>query len=293
MTFPKNNIENIVSELQSGVKMIALVAPSFIVDFKYPDILFQLRKLGFDKATELTFGAKMINREYHKKLKNTKGLIIASPCPGIVQMILGKYPQYKSNLINVDSPMVATAKICKKYFPKHKTCFLSPCDFKKLEVEKTPEVDYVIDYTQLKELFKKFKITPKCSGDECALFNKFYNDYTKVYPLSGGLGKTAHIKGIVKEDEVLVVDGINKVMKFLDNPDPKIKFLDVLFCNGGCIGGPHTNKKLTIPQKRSKVLKYLNTSKDEDIPEDRKGLINKASGIKFKGAVWWDKKESK
>jgi len=291
MVFRKNNIDKIVSELQKGVKMIALVAPSFVVDFKYPKIISKLKNLGFDKVTELTFGAKMINREYHKKLKSVKGLVIASPCPGVVQTVIGKYPQYKKNLIKVDSPMIATAKICKKHFPKHKTVFISPCDFKKIETQKTKEVDYVIDYVQLKELFKRFKVSSACKGDKCALFDKFYNDYTKVYPLSGGLGKTAHLKGIVKKEEVLTIDGIDKVLKFLDNPDPKIKFLDVLFCEGGCIGGPHTNQKLTIPQKRKLVFDYLNESNDEDIPEESKGLIRKASGLKFKGDVWWETKK--
>jgi len=76
-------------------------------------------------------------------------------------------------------------------------------------------------------------------------------------------------------------------MKFLDNPDPKVKFLDCLFCVGGCIGGPHTSKVLTIAQKRKKVLDYLKSARAEDIPESRKGLIKKASGLKFKGKVWF------
>jgi len=280
----KNDISEIVSRLKRE-KVIAMIAPSFPAEFSYPSLLNRLRVLGFDKSVELTFGAKMINREYHKQLKKSKGLLISSACPGVVQTIISKYPQYKKNLIKVDSPMVATAKICKKWFPKHKTCFISPCDFKKIEAEKSKYVDYVIDYEQLRVLFKGRKIE-KC-GDKC-LFNRFYNDYTKVYPLSGALGKTAHLKGVIKEDEIFVADGIKKIMKFLDNPDPKIKFMDVLFCVGGCIGGPHTSKKWTIAQKRKKIFDYLEKSNDEDIPEDRKGLIKAAKGVKFNGTWWFD-----
>lgn len=279
----KNNIDKIKKVLKTS-KMIAMIAPSFPVEFSYPSILNRLKKLGFDKVVELTFGAKMVNRDYHKKLKNAKKMLIGSACPGIVSTIINKYPQYKNNLIRVDSPMVATGKICKKWFPRHKTCFISPCDFKKIEAEKTEFVDYVIDYHQLKELFKNQKIG-KCD-DKC-LFNKFYNDYTKIYPLSGGLGKTAHLKGVIRQEEIFVADGINKILKFLENPDPKIKFLDVLFCIGGCIGGPRTSKKLTIPQKRKKILTYLEKSNDEDIPEERKGLIEKAKGIEFSNDVYW------
>ena len=247
-----------------------MVAPSFVTDFEYPCFMQQLYDLGFDKTTELTFGAKMINRDYHKKLKKAKSLVIASPCPGIITTIKSKYPQYAKNLIKVDSPVVAMAKICRKHFSKHKLVFISPCDFKKTEVNESPYIDGIIDYEQLRVLFKKYKIKKrKCD----ILFNKFYNDYTKIYPLSGGLGKTAQVKHILKQDEVAVIDGIKKVMKFLDNPDPKVKFLDCLFCIGGCIGGPHTNKKLTIAQKRKTVLDYLDFARSEDIPENRKGLI--------------------
>ena len=282
----KNNIPIIEKQLRAKtVKLLAMVAPSFVTDFEYPCFVQKLYDLGFDKTSELTFGAKMINREYYKKLKKAKGLVIASPCPGIVTTIKNKYPQYVKNLIRVDSPVVAMAKVCRRHFPKHKIVFISPCDFKKVEINACPHIDGIIDYDQLRGLFRKYKIkTRRCD----ILFNKFYNDYTKIYPLSGGLAKTAKVKGILKPEEILIVDGVKKVMKFLDNPDPKIKFLDVLFCNGGCIGGPHTSKKLTLPQKRKRVLNYLKEAKQEDIPENRKGLIKKAKGIKFSGKVWFD-----
>jgi iron only hydrogenase large subunit-like protein len=273
----KNNIKKILEELKHK-KMVALVAPSFVVDFDYPKIIYQLRKLGFDKVVELTFGAKMVNREYHKVLGNSKGLVIASACPGIVNTIKNTLPQYKDNLILVDSPMIAMAKICKKHFSKHKTVFISPCDFKKIEAEKSKYVDYVIDYSQLRELVKSIKAKKSVYKKE--MFDKFYNDYTKIYPLSGGLTKTAHLKGVIKKNEVLVVDGIKGVIAFLKKPNPKIRFLDVLFCEGGCIGGPYTSKK-SIGKKREMVIKYMNSSKQKDIPENRKGLLKNADGIDF------------
>lgn len=281
----KNNLSEIEPKLRAKtVKLLAMVAPSFVSDFEYPCIVQKLYDLGFDKITELTFGAKMINRDYHKILKKSKGLVIASPCPGIVTTVKNKYPQYAKNLIKVDSPMAAMGKICRKHYPKHKIVFISPCDFKKTEANACPFVDYVIDYEQLRVLFKKYKIKKRRCD---VLFDKFYNDYTKIYPLSGGLGKTANIKGILKENEIVVIDGIKKVVQFLDNPNPKVRFLDCLFCIGGCIGGPHTSKKLTIAQKRKKVLTYLKEAKSEDIPENRKGLIKKATGLKFSGKVWF------
>lgn len=276
----KNNIQQIEEKLKKKVPMIALVAPSFLTDFEYPTIVYQLKKLGFDKVVELTFGAKMVNREYHKLLTKSKKLVIASPCPGVVSTLQNNFPKLKNQIALVDSPLIAMAKICKKHYPKHQIVFISPCDFKKIESENSKYVDGVIDYEQLKELFKKYKIKkPFLKGKH--QFDKFYNDYTKVYPLSGGLSQTAHLKDVLKKDEVKVIDGIADIMKFLENPDPKIKFLDCLFCVGGCIGGPHTNKEISLDKKHKRVIKYLEKSKRESIPEDRKGLIKKAKGLKF------------
>lgn len=261
-------------------KYVCMVAPSFVVDFSYPDLIRKLKKLGFDKVVELTFGAKMINRDYHKKLKDAKKMWIASTCPGIVSTIENRFPQYKNNLLKIDSPMVAMGKICRKYFPDYKIVFLSPCNFKKIEAESSPYVDYIIDYVELKNLFEKYKIKTPLFKKKVR-FDKFYNDYTKIYPLAGALAKTAHIKEVLKEDEFVSIDGVQEVIKFLEHPKKNIKFLDCLFCDGGCIGGPHTNKNLSIKEKEKKVKNYLKKARTDDIPEDKKGLIRKAKGIKF------------
>lgn len=272
----KKDVENLKFPLKG--KYVAMIAPSFVVDFSYPSIISQLRKLGFDKVVELTFGAKMINREYHKLLENSDKLLISSVCPGIVDTIKNKYPQYKKNLILVDSPMIAMAKICKKIYPGYKIVFLSPCNFKKTEAKNSKVVDYVIDYKELGELFSKYNINPK---KEKVYFDKFYNDYTKIYPLAGGLSKTAHLKGVIKKDEVKVIDGIGEVSKFLEKPEKGIKFLDVNFCVGGCIGGPCINSKENIKERKKRVLDYLKLSKEEDIPNTRLGLVEKAKDINF------------
>lgn len=266
-----------LKEIIKKQKTIALLAPSFVCEFKYPEIISQLKILGFDKVVELTFGAKMINREYHRILKSSNDLIIASVCPGITEFIKNKYPKYKKNLIKVDSPMIATGKICKKFYPQYKTIFISPCNFKKQEAEQSKYIDYCIDYQQLKEIIKNIKITKINSNCKPDLF---YNDYTKIYPLSGGLSKTANIKGILKKSETKIIDGILKIEKFLKKPEKGIKFLDVTFCNKGCIGGPFlTSKNLTENKKLLK--KYLNLAKKEKMPEGGEGIIKKARGIKF------------
>ena len=263
-------------------KYLVMIAPSFVVDFSYPKVLFQLKDLGFDKAVELTFGAKMINRDYHKILENSKGLVISSVCPGIVETIKSKYPQYKKNLILIDSPMAAMAKICKKFYPQHKIVFISPCNFKKTEALNCKDIDYVINYIEFKEILNHNKLDKKKYNRKQIFFDKFYNDYTKIYPLSGGLSKTANLKNILKRKETKIIDGMNLVETFLKNPDRNIKFLDVTFCKGGCIGGPCINSKLPLMLRKRKVLNYFKIAEKEKIPLKRKGIIKEAEGISFK-----------
>lgn len=277
----KNNIPQIERILSNkNIKKLAMLAPSFTSNFEYPQIITMLRKLGFDYVTELTFGAKMINREYHKQLKNSKKMLISTVCPGIVQTINQKYPQYKNNLAKIDSPMTAMAKICKMEFKNSKIIFISPCHFKKIEAENCKDIDYVIDYMQLQQIFDKHKIK-KPFFYRKKNFDKFYNDYTKIYPLAGGLSKTAHLMQVIRPGEEEIIDGIVRVEKFLKNPRKEIKFLDINFCVGGCIGGPCTNQKLTIENKKERLIKYLNQSRHEKISKENFGSIKKAKGIKF------------
>lgn len=278
--YPKNNIpeiEKILREKNRKQKLVVMLAPSFAAEFEYPKIIHQLKELGFDKIVELTFGAKLVNREYHKIIKKSKKLLIATVCPGIVEFICEKYPQYRKNLIPVDSPMIAMSKICKKIYPDYKTVFISPCQYKKLEAEQNKEVDYVIDNLQLRKLFEKYNLR---GNDREIKFDKFYNDYTKIYPLAGGLSKTAHLKGILKPEETIKIDGIADVKKFLKNPDKNIRFMDVTFCKGGCIGGPCFSSR-DLVKKKTGVMHYMDLAEKECIPKSKKGLIKRAKGISF------------
>jgi len=277
----KNNIQIIEKALKKQ-KIVAMLAPSFVTDFEYPLILQQLREFGFDKVVELTFGAKMVNKQYHKILKNPKKLFISSVCPGIVETIKKEFPEYKKNLVPVISPMIATAKMCKKIYPKHKTCFISPCSFKKIEAEQSKDVDYALDYRQLKELFTQRGIKNNLVTKDSNGFDRFYNEYTRIYPVSGGLLQTAHIKGVLHVNSSKVIDGWGEISKFLKNPDKNIKFLDITFCKGGCIGGPFTNQKLSVEEKKKKVLAYLELSKSLTIPKENKGVFNKVKGLRLK-----------
>ena len=276
----KGGVQELESEIKNKGKLVAMLAPCFVAQFDYPQILQQLKDLGFDKVVELTFAAKIVNHKYNQILKKSKKFNISTVCPGIVQTILTKFPNYIENLIPIYSPMIVMGKICRRDYPNHKIVFVSPCNFKKEEAKLTDDIDIVIGMDELDELLKAHNISPKSNIKD--KFDKFYNDYTKIYPLAGGLSKTAHIKNILKEGESKAIDGINEVIEFLKNPDKKVKFLDANFCIGGCIGGPLLTQSKTLEEKKKRVLGYVKQAMHEKIPQGEKGVLKSARGIRLR-----------
>jgi iron only hydrogenase large subunit-like protein len=253
-------------DFESDKKYLCLLAPSFVTEFEYPDIVYRLRKLGFEKVMELTFGAKMTNLTYYTVLKESlekgeKKTWIASPCPTLVNFIKVKYPHLVENLVPVHSPMGSMALICKKFYPNYKIVFIGPCVTKKLEAQEIGNVDLVLTFKELEELFEKKRIPEKIDEPQyCESFDKFYNDYTKIYPISGGLSTTLNYKNILNERELLVKEGLNDLIKifdgFKDGVYKHYKFLDVLNCKGGCINGPGMIGNRSVKERRKRVLKY-------------------------------------
>lgn len=270
--------------LKGKTPLVCMLAPSFIADFDYPEIVWQLKKLGFDKVVELTFGAKMVNVYYHKIIKEDRSKTwIASPCPTLVEFVRNKYPHLLKNLMPVQSPMGSMGLICKKFYPKHKYVFVGPCLTKKVEAKEHPEVELAITYRELEEIFKGKGIDK--ARERKKTFDKFYNDYTKIYPLAGGLSDTLHYKRILKRSLIIVEDGIKDVAKILDKfKDGKYKkyvFFDCLACKGGCIGGPGMTKSRTVAEKKKRVIKYRNFARNCEKDLGRRGKIVHVEEIDF------------
>lgn len=274
-------------EFKPKEKYLCMLAPSFVSIYDYPNIVYRLRELGFEKVVEVTFGAKMTNINYYQILKEQNDRTwIASPCPTLVNMVRGKYPHLKPNLVPVHSPMGSMALICKKIFPGYKIVFIGPCLTKKMEAKELGTVDEVLTFTELDQLFAKHNIPEKIENPKNQMtFDKLYNDYTKIYPLSGGLSSTLKYKKILKKKDILVADGMQNITKILDSFKngyyKNYKFLDILSCEGGCVNGPciQYNHNLKERIKRVKRYKEYATRYEKDL--GRTGKKIHAKGIDF------------
>jgi iron only hydrogenase large subunit-like protein len=270
---------------------VCMLAPAFASEFDYPDVIYRLRKLGFKHVVELTFGAKMTNHAYYAILrdsleKDEKKTWIASPCPTLVNLIRTKYPHLVENLVPVHSPMGCMALICDKIYPGVKKVFVGPCITKKVEAKELGNIDDAWTFKELSMLFEENGIPEKIDDPKCCVsFDKFYNDYTKIYPISGGLSTTLHHDRILKKKDIFVTDGMKNVLEVLDNFEngmyKNYKFLDILSCEGGCINGPGMIGDRSVKERRKRIIGYKNYAQRYEKDLGRTGTKLKAEGIDF------------
>ena len=265
-----------------------MLAPTFAIDFKYPNIIGMLRHLGFKEVTELTFGARMVNWAYANYIKDNpdQELFISSPCPTVVAMVQHQYPEFVKYLMPIVSPMEAMAKVHKKFNPKCKVVFISPCWAKEnVEAPKYKEIDAVITLKDLKQIFEQENIKEEnFTGNY--YFDSFIREYTKIYPVSGGLASTSHIQKLFKDGEIFITDGVENIKKAFEeikNRGPKgyppYKFLDLLNCPGGCIGGPAINRQDLSTEERKKIIFDYTHRSSEATMGEHEGKVKDARDI--------------
>jgi len=263
---------------------VAMLAPTFAIDFEYPNIIGMLKHLGFKEVTELTFGARMVNWAYANYIKEhaDQELFIASPCPIVVAMVCHQYPEFAKYLMPIVSPMAAMAKVHKKFNPKCKVVFISPCLAKEnIEAPKYKEIDAVITLKDLKQIFEKEGIKADDFTDYY-YFDSLIREYTKIYPISGGLASTSHIQSLFKNGEIFISDGVENIKKVLDDfkaGSRQYRFLDLLNCPGGCIGGPEINRQdLSTEQRKEIIFAYTHRSSEATMGE-HEGKVKDAQDI--------------
>lgn len=259
-----DHLVKVAELLEKKEKLVAMVAPSFPIMYEKKEILSRLKKLGFSYVVEVSVGAKKTNEEVLTLLKaNPTARFITSPCASFVRLVRRKYPQLLPFLaFKADSPMVATTRIVHEKYPGYQAVFVGPCVVKKLEAtEDYPELNIlVINYKELNSILNKF--------DHGELDSTYFGDFdmvekeTCIYPFDGGLTISSGIKTILKDDEIRIVSGWKNCEATLEEfqSNPKIRFVDILFCEGGCINGPGVESKLTIPERKQKVLDYANAA---------------------------------
>jgi iron only hydrogenase large subunit-like protein len=254
-------IKELLNLIKKKSKMVAMLAPSFPVDFSYPEIVGELKRLGFKYVVEVAAGAIKTNEQLHALRKlHPDRRYFTNPCPSIVRLVKNKYPHLVPFLTTIDSPMSATAKIVAKKYPSYKKVFIGPCIVKKIEAkEDHPELEIlVLTYKEIAQVFELKNISPKKS-DKTSSFD-IIGPQTRLYPISGGLAQSSSLIKKLTDPEYDVISGPKLAEKAIQEfpNNPELKVLDILFCEGGCINGVGVITKDSLDRRRQKVIAYWN-----------------------------------
>jgi iron only hydrogenase large subunit-like protein len=273
----RSDIETVNDLLKSNKNIAISVAPSFVSVFEewqQKSLPSALRKLGFTYISETAVGAyhSAVRTAQHIE-KNPNSNHICSACPVVVNYIERFEPQLISTISPVVSPMIAHAKILKhKLGTDSKVVFVGPCIAKKMEAAR-PEfigyVDAVLTFEELQELFNTNNI--KLSACEESNFDDSPAGDSRLFPLEGGLLKTAGINTDLLSNNTIAISGAEEIKDALRNlhtsKEPVI--IEPLWCKSGCINGPAIPEKNNSFQSRKRVLNYAaNQPKTEDNNEN-------------------------
>lgn len=262
--------------IQSGVPVVASLAPSFIANYDGVGIEAMreaLKKLGFHDAEETAVGASIVKTEYERMLREDDRDIIISSCCHSVNLLIQKYfPDALKYLADVLSPMQAHCADIKKRIPNAKAVFIGPCVAKKDEAEYYEGfADAVLTFEELTRWLESENVTPKKEVDK--------NDSSRArfFPTAGGVLKTMEqgINGYM----YMAIDGVeNCIAALRDISEGNIHkcFIEMSSCAGSCIGGPVMEKYHRSPIRDYAAVADYAGSRDFDVPQPNADDVRKS-----------------
>ncbi len=252
----------LASSREEIVAVLGCSFPAFFNDVRPGQLVSGLKRLGFSDVHEGTEGVELIAGEYARLVENPPDFpLISTHCPTIVDLIERHYPQLLKNLVGLVSPMVAIGRFTKKRRgPRTRVVYISSCIAGKFEIQGEPvldAVDIVLTYKELKQMFQEQSIDlPRLPESH---FSGIPPQRGRLFPISGGPFQAFGIRSDFFDPDFISVEGEENALEIIKDLaarriSPRI--LDIRFCNGGCIGGPGKNNRLTTFSKRSLIFKY-------------------------------------
>ena len=280
----KKAVYDKLSEISRFKWKIAQPAPSLYGQFDNLDdidyVLEGLSDFGFDEIYEVARAAEMVSdytREYMKR-EGVKKPVISSACPVVVRLISLRFPYLCENVMKMLPPMEIAAMLAKENAAREHpelskkdigVCFISPCPAKVSYVKNRGEgekshVDCVLSmsdiYFELLGLMDRTK-TPKITS--------------KTGMIGIGWATSGGESTAVFSDKYLAADGIENVIRVLDkieNDDlPRLDFIELDACPGGCVGGVMTVENPFIAKARLQTLRrYMPVSRNWDFSDGQR-----------------------
>jgi iron only hydrogenase large subunit-like protein/uncharacterized Fe-S cluster-containing protein len=249
--------------IEDGHFVAASIAPSFAAVFngwQRARLASALRALGFRYVGQTSHGAYQISAHAKRLVKEGEKPYIGTACPALVNYIEKYQPELTGNLLPLLSPMAAHARMLKEKLGRDaRVVFIGPCVAKKSELfrpDVARVVDCVLTFRELSTWLeqKGIDLSP-C--EESNFYGKSVQ-WAQLYPLPGGMIKTAGLEDDGLNMKLLRVDGIANVRELLrDVPcDSAYTLIEPLVCSQGCINGPGISMDKNIFERRKDIIDY-------------------------------------
>lgn len=257
------DLDSILNWINNGEYIAASLAPSFASaypNWKQLRIASALRSAGISYIGETAIGAYQVARHTAQYIQaHPDSSHICTACPAVNSYIEKYSTENIPQLVPVVSPMEAHARMLKRKNPKCKVIFIGPC-IAKIKESKRPEVEKYVDAAITFENLEEFLNIRNISLENCeeSNFDEIPGEYSRLFPLEGGLLKTAKLHNESFKNNTLTVSGPEEVKAALDliNQSNEPYLIEPLYCKHGCINGPAIPELKNNFQNRSEVINY-------------------------------------
>lgn len=247
--------------LASGSPVVVVLGSSFPAFFHLlqpGQLVAALKSLGFSEVHEGAYGARMIAGSYRDTLHSSGQPLISSHCPAVVDLIERHYPSLVPNIMPIVSPMIAMGRFIKSILGEEtRVVYVSTCIAAKFEIqsEASGAIDVVLTYQEIDKLFKNRGITPASLAE--MPFDGVDPGTGRLFSLSGGPLKVFDIQTDFQDNENISAEGEAHTVGIIrDLAAGRISpaFVDLRFCDGGCVDGPARDKELNHFFKRKLIV---------------------------------------
>lgn len=252
--------------LASGVPVVAVLGCSFPAYFhalRPGQLVAALKSLGFNEVHEGAYGARMIADSYRAVLQTSAQPLISSHCPAVVDLIERHYPSLVANIAPIVSPMIAIGRFIKSVLGAGtQVVYVSTCIAAKFEIQgdTSGAVDVVLTYQEIDKLLKNRGITPERLAE--MPFDGVDPGAGRLFSLTGGPLKVFDIQTDFQDNDIISAEGEAHTVGIIrDLAAGRISptFVDLRFCDGGCVDGPVHDKNLHHFFKRKLIVCHNST----------------------------------
>lgn len=261
----KSQLIDILKNIKAGNEVIAMIAPSITGQFK--GNIYQLKtamiKAGFSDVYEVAQGADITTikeaSEFEERLEKGEPFMTTSCCAGYNELRKKHLTEINQYASDTKTPMYYIAEIVKEKHPAAKIVFISPCVAKRKEVLENDNVDFLMNYTELSALLDGRKI----NVEECeeTPFDKESSKQGRNFGVTGGVaGAVEKVTSDSVDIKPCIINCLNKdtikqLKKYAkDGNCPDGNLIEVMCCEGGCIGGNATLEQQRIARKSLQTL---------------------------------------